>query len=151
MIEYRTLRIALLGAGSVGAQVADQILNHGEELAARIGAGIELIGVAVRDPKAKRDAAIPANLITTDADRLVREADIVIELMGGIEPARTLILSAINSGADIVTANKALLANHAPRSSRRPPRSARRSTTRPPSAAPSPSSVRSANRLPATA
>ncbi len=114
MIEYRNLRIALLGAGSVGAQVADQILNHGEELAARIGAGIELIGVAVRDPKAKRDTAIPANLLTTDADKLVREADIVIELMGGIEPARTLLLAAINSGADIVTANKALLANHGP-------------------------------------
>ena len=114
MIEYRNLRIALLGAGSVGAQVANQILHHGDELAARIGAGIELIGVAVRDPKAKRSADIPANLITTDADKLVREADIVIELMGGIEPARTLLLAAINAGADEVTANKALLAHHGP-------------------------------------
>ena len=114
MIEYRNLRIALLGAGSVGAQVANQILHHGDELAARIGAGIELIGVAVRDPKAKRSADIPANLITTDADKLVREADIVIELMGGIEPARTLLLAAINAGADVVTANKALLAHHGP-------------------------------------
>ena len=50
MIEYRNLRIALLGAGSVGAQVADQILRHGDELAARVGAGIELLGVAVRNP-----------------------------------------------------------------------------------------------------
>ena len=114
MIEYRNLRIALLGAGSVGAQVANQILHHGDELAARIGAGIELIGVAVRDPTAKRSADIPANLITTDADKLVREADIVIELMGGIEPARTLLLAAINAGADVVTANKALLAHHGP-------------------------------------
>jgi homoserine dehydrogenase len=114
VIEYRNLRIALLGAGSVGAQVANQILHHGDELAARIGAGIELIGVAVRDPKAKRSADIPANLITTDADKLVREADIVIELMGGIEPARTLLLAAINAGADVVTANKALLAHHGP-------------------------------------
>jgi homoserine dehydrogenase len=112
LIEYRNLRIALLGAGSVGAQVADQILNHGDELAARIGAGIELIGVAVRDPKSKRSVDIPAHLITTDAATLVRQADIVIELMGGVEPARTLILDAINSGADIVTANKALLAHH---------------------------------------
>jgi len=94
--------------------VANQILHHGDELAARIGAGIELIGVAVRDPKAKRSADIPANLITTDADKLVREADIVIELMGGIEPARTLLLAAINAGADVVTANKALLAHHGP-------------------------------------
>jgi homoserine dehydrogenase len=114
LIEYRNLRIALLGAGSVGSQVADQIINHGDELAARIGAGIELVGVAVRDLNAKRDTTIPANLLTTDADKLVREADIVIELMGGIEPARTLLLAAINSGADIVTANKALLAHHGP-------------------------------------
>jgi homoserine dehydrogenase len=114
VIEYRNLRIALLGAGSVGAQVADQILNHGDELAARVGAGIELVGVAVRDLKSNRDTAIPANLLTTDAEKLVRKADIVIELMGGIEPARTLVLAAINAGADIVTANKALLAHHGP-------------------------------------
>ena len=114
MIEYRNLRIALLGAGSVGAQVADQILNHGDELAARVGAGIELVGVAVRDLKASRDAVIPTELLTTDAESLVRKADIVVELMGGIEPARTLVLAAINAGADIVTANKALLAHHGP-------------------------------------
>jgi homoserine dehydrogenase len=114
VIEYRNLRIALLGAGSVGAQVADQILNHGDELAARVGAGIELVGVAVRDLKATRDTVIPADLLTTDAEKLVRKADIVVELMGGIEPARTLVLAAINAGADIVTANKALLAHHGP-------------------------------------
>jgi len=114
VIEYRNLRIALLGAGSVGAQVADQILNHGDELAARVGAGIELVGVAVRDLKASRDAVIPTELLTTDAESLVRKADIVVELMGGIEPARTLVLAAINAGADIVTANKALLAHHGP-------------------------------------
>jgi homoserine dehydrogenase len=114
MIEYRNLRIALLGAGSVGSQVADQILQHGDELAARVGAGLELIGVAVRNPKSARETSIPANLITTDAETLVRNADIVIELMGGIEPARTLILSAINAGADVITANKALLAHHGP-------------------------------------
>ncbi|MEN9740032.1 MAG: hypothetical protein RLZ72_298 [Actinomycetota bacterium] len=114
MIEYRNLRIALLGAGSVGAQVADQIIRHGDELAARVGAGIELVGVAVRNLDAKRDTAIPAHLITTDAETLVRNADIVIELMGGIEPARSLILTAINAGADVITANKALLAHHSP-------------------------------------
>ncbi|MFM6968376.1 MAG: homoserine dehydrogenase [Microbacteriaceae bacterium] len=114
MIEYRNLRIALLGAGSVGAQVADQILQHGDELAARVGAGIELVGIAVRNPDSKRDAALPTHLITTDAETLVRNADIVIELMGGIEPARSLILTAINAGADVITANKALLAHHGP-------------------------------------
>ena len=114
MIEYRNLRIALLGAGSVGSQVADQILQHGDELAARVGAGLELIGVAVRNPKSARETSIPEHLITTDAETLVRNADIVIEVMGGIEPARTLILSAINAGADVITANKALLAHHGP-------------------------------------
>lgn len=112
MIEYRNLRVALLGAGTVGSAVASQILLEGEKLGSRIGAGIELVGVAVRNPSAKRNEAIPAHLITTDAESLVKDADIVIELMGGIEPARSLLLSAINSGADIVTANKALLASH---------------------------------------
>ena len=114
MIEYRNLRIALLGAGSVGAQVAHQILNHGDELAARIGAGIELAGVAVRNLDSPRTADIPRHLLTTDAESLILGADIVIELMGGIEPARSLLLTAINSGADVITANKALLAHHGP-------------------------------------
>jgi homoserine dehydrogenase len=68
----------------------------------------------VRNPDSARTTDIPAHLITADAESLVRNADIVIELMGGIEPARTLILSAINSGADVITANKALLAHHGP-------------------------------------
>ncbi|CAN5199135.1 homoserine dehydrogenase [soil metagenome] len=114
MIEYRNLRIALLGAGSVGAQVASLLLAHGEELAGRAGAGLELVGIAVRDPKAKRSAEIPAELFTTDAEELILGADIVIELMGGLEPARTLILQALNSGADVITGNKALLATHGP-------------------------------------
>lgn len=114
MIEYRNLRVALLGAGSVGAQVADQLLTHHTELAARIGAGLELVGVAVRDLDAPRDTEIPRELLTTDAESLILGSDIVVELMGGIEPARTLILQALNSGADVITANKALLATHGP-------------------------------------
>ena len=114
MIEYRNLRIALLGAGSVGSQVARLLLEHGDELASRVGAGLELVGVAVRDVDAPRDTAIPRELLTTDAQTLIQSADIVIELMGGIEPAREYILLAINSGADVVTGNKALLATHGP-------------------------------------
>ncbi len=112
MIEYRNLRIALLGGGNVGAQVAALLLEHGDELASRAGAGLELIGVAVRDLAAERHPAIPRALLTTDAEALIGGADIVIELMGGLEPARTLILQAINSGADVITGNKALLATH---------------------------------------
>jgi homoserine dehydrogenase len=114
VISYRNLRVAVLGAGSVGSQVADQLLTHGAELSSRIGAGLELVGVAVRDIDAPRDTAIPRELLTTDAESLVVGADVVIELMGGLEPARTLILSALNSGADVITANKALLATHGP-------------------------------------
>jgi len=114
VIEYRTLRVALLGGGSVGSQVAEQLLTHRDELASRIGADIELVGVAVRDLDAPRDTAIPRELLTTDAPSLIVGADIVVELMGGIEPARSLILQALSSGADVVTANKALLATHGP-------------------------------------
>ena len=114
MIEYRNLRIALLGGGSVGAQVAALLREHGDDLAQRAGAGLELIGVAVRDLEAPRTPEIPKHLLTTDAESLILGADIVIELMGGIEPARTYILQAINSGADVITANKALLATHGP-------------------------------------
>ena len=112
MIEYRNLRIAVLGGGTVGANVVDLLLRHREELEARVGAGLEVIGVAVRDPGATRTPAIPAELLTTDAASLVTAADIVVELIGGIEPARTLVLEALGSGADVITANKALLATH---------------------------------------
>jgi homoserine dehydrogenase len=112
MIEYRPLRVALLGAGSVGSQVARLIIENKDELAARVGAELQLAGVLVRDKRAARNFGIPQELITTEADQLILGADIVIEVMGGIEPARTYILAALNSGSDVITANKALLATH---------------------------------------
>ncbi|MFT4219425.1 MAG: homoserine dehydrogenase [Microbacterium sp.] len=111
-VEYRRLRVALLGAGSVGSQVAALLLRHGDELADRAGAALDLAGIAVRDLDAPREADLPKDLFTTDAETLIVGSDIVIELMGGIEPARSHLLQAINSGADVVTANKALLATH---------------------------------------
>ena len=112
MIEYRPLRVALLGAGSVGSQVARLLIQNKAELAARVGAELELVGIAVRDLKSKRAEGVPADLLTTDAEALILDADIVIEVMGGIEPPRTYILQALNSGSDVITANKALLATH---------------------------------------
>ena len=112
MIEYRNLKVALLGGGSVGANVASLLLEHGDELASRAGAGLELVGVAVRDLEAERTPSIPKELLTTDAEALILGADIVIELIGGLEPARSLVLLALNSGADVITGNKALLATH---------------------------------------
>jgi homoserine dehydrogenase len=114
MTDYRRLRVALLGAGAVGSQVASLLRQHADELADRAGARLELVGIAVRDVDAKRDVELPQELFTTDADALIVGSDIVIELMGGIEPARSYLLHAINSGADVVTANKALLATHGP-------------------------------------
>lgn len=114
MTDYRRLRVALLGAGAVGSQVAALLRQHADELADRAGARLELVGIAVRDVDAKRDVELPRELFTTDAESLIVGSDIVIELMGGIEPARAYLLHAINSGADIVTANKALLATHGP-------------------------------------
>ena len=112
MIEYRPLRVALLGAGSVGAQVARLLTENKAELAARVGAELELIGIAVRDIKASRAEGFPTELLTTEVEKLILGADIVIEVMGGIEPAKTYILQALNSGSDVITANKALLATH---------------------------------------
>lgn len=114
MTELRTLKVALLGCGNVGAQVARILIEDADTLAARAGAKLQLSGIAVRDVHAKRDVDLPQDLFTTDADTLVKDADLVIELMGGIEPARTLILSALRNGACVVTGNKALVAQDGP-------------------------------------
>lgn len=106
-----TLKVALLGAGTVGVEVARRILERPDELRDRIGDDLELTGVVVRDTSKERPG-IPADLITTNANDAIQGADIVVELMGGIDPAHELILSALNSGASVVTANKALLAKH---------------------------------------
>ncbi len=104
------ITVALLGGGTVGAQVARLILDQSADLAARIGVPLELVGVAVRDTSRPRDC-IPSELLTDDPAALVaRGSDIVIEVMGGIEPARSLILEAMAAGSSVVTANKALLA-----------------------------------------
>lgn len=114
MTELRTLKVALLGCGNVGAQVARILIEDADILAARAGAKLQLSGIAVRNVHAQRDVDLPQELFTTDADTLVKDADLVIELMGGIEPARTLILSALRNGACVVTGNKALVAQDGP-------------------------------------
>ena len=114
MTEVRTLKVALLGSGNVGAQVARILIDDADVLAARTGARLQLSGIAVRNVNAVRDVELPQELFTTDADTLVKDADLVIELMGGIEPARSLILTAIQNGASVVTGNKALLAQDGP-------------------------------------
>lgn len=114
MSEQRTLRVGLLGAGAVGSQLAALLLEHAEELSERAGAKLELAGIAVRDVNAPRDTNLPKELFTDNAEELIVGCDIVVELIGGIDPAREWVTLALNSGADVVTANKALLANHGP-------------------------------------
>ena len=104
------IEIALLGGGTVGAQVARLITENADDLAARVGAPLRLTGVAVREAGRSRPG-IPDALLTDDAATLAASgADIVVEVMGGIEPARELLLSAMAAGSSVVTANKALLA-----------------------------------------
>lgn len=110
-MRTRPLKVALLGCGVVGSEVARIMTTDAADLAARIGAPVELVGVAVRRAGRAR-AGVPEHLITTDAEALVNRGDIdvVIEVVGGIEPSKHLILSAFANGASVVSANKALLA-----------------------------------------
>src|SRR4051794_7314285 len=104
MMRTRPLRVALLGCGVVGSEVARIMTTHADDLAARVGAPVELAGVAVRRPNRVRQG-VPGHLITTDALALVKreDIDVVVEVIGGIEPARTLITTAFEHGAAVVS------------------------------------------------
>ena len=107
------LRVALLGCGTVGSEVARLLTTHADDLAARVGRPLELAGIAVRRASLDRgDLPVDPALFTTDAAGLAGrdDVDVVVEVIGGIEPARSLILSALEAGSSVVTANKALLA-----------------------------------------
>ncbi|KAA2259418.1 homoserine dehydrogenase [Solihabitans fulvus] len=109
----KPIRVALLGCGTVGTEVTRLLRDQAADLTARIGAPMEITGIAVRRPNKHRD--VPAELLTTDAAALVAsdDVDVVVEVIGGIEPARTLLLDALRAGKSVVTANKALLAESA--------------------------------------
>ena len=113
-MSERPLKVALLGCGVVGSEVARLMTTTATDLAARIGSPVELSGIAVRRPGRARDLPVDSGLFTTDSRELAArpDNDVVIEVIGGIEPARSLILSAMEAGASVVTANKALLAIH---------------------------------------
>jgi homoserine dehydrogenase len=105
------LKVALLGCGTVGSAVLQLLDEQADDLTARIGRRVEVAGIAVRRPAHHPD--VPAHLLTTDAEGLVSrdDVDLVVEVIGGIEPARTLILAAFKAGKSVVSANKALLAD----------------------------------------
>jgi homoserine dehydrogenase len=105
------LRVALLGLGNVGVGVARLLLEQSDRVARRAGRPIELCQVIVRDPRKVRSIKLPAGLVSDDARRVIenREIDVAIELMGGITPTFEVFQSLLESGKDVVTANKALL------------------------------------------
>ncbi|HET9443388.1 MAG TPA: homoserine dehydrogenase [Acidimicrobiales bacterium] len=108
-----TVRVGLLGCGNVGAALVKLLTERPDELARRCGLRLELTRVAVRSTAKERGITLPEGVLTHDATAVVADPDIdvVVEVVGGIEPARTLVLEALQNGKPVVTANKELLAN----------------------------------------
>lgn len=113
MSRYKTIRVALLGAGTVGGGVYKLLQMRKEDMPSKVQAELEICKVLVRDTSKKREG-IPKDVLTDDWNGILKDPDIqiVIELMGGIEPARTYILQALEAGKHVVTANKDLMAEH---------------------------------------
>src|SRR5580700_1402195 len=107
------IRVAVLGAGNVGGAMVSLLLTESDAIAARSGVRFELAGVAVGDVSRRRPG-LPNGLVTGDAKGLVSDpkVDVVVELIGGLDPARDLVESALNSGRPVITANKELIAAH---------------------------------------
>ena len=110
------LRVAILGAGNVGQEVIRALVQRAPDLTAADGAPLELVGIAVRDLAQARAAGLPVDLLTDAPAHLVAdpEVDLIVELMGGDEPAHTLIAAALAAGKPVVTANKHVIAHHGP-------------------------------------
>jgi homoserine dehydrogenase len=103
-----------VGGSTVGGGVYEALKRNGDLLAARIGVGLEIVRIAVRDPEKQRDPKLPKNLLTADWREVVfdPEVQLVAELIGGTTLAREIILAALKLGKPVVTANKALLSAH---------------------------------------
>jgi len=111
-LSERVLRVGMLGCGTVGAAVIRLLHGHRDDIARRAGCRLEVTRVAVRDPVRDRDVPLPADAFVTDPMAVVEDpdVDIVCELIGGSEPAGSLILAAFDREKPVVTANKELLA-----------------------------------------
>jgi homoserine dehydrogenase len=113
-MSERVVRVGFLGCGTVGTATIRLLAEHGDDIALRTGCRLEVARVAVRDPDRDRDLPLDRSRFTTDGVGIVDdpEVDVVCELLGGIEPARSLILRALANGKAVVSGNKELLANH---------------------------------------
>jgi homoserine dehydrogenase len=109
-------KVAIIGLGTVGQGVAKLLLDHGDRTARHAGRTLWLEKAVVRDPNKARDCDLPAGVLTGNVDDVInnREIQVVALLIGGLEPERTIMLQLLESGKDVVTANKALLATHGP-------------------------------------
>jgi homoserine dehydrogenase len=109
-------KVGIIGVGTVGSGVARLLLDHGDRTARHAGRVLWLEKAAVRDLKKARGCDLPAGVLTDDVDEVINhpEIEVVAMLMGGLEPARTIMLRLLKAGKDVVTANKALLAEHGP-------------------------------------
>jgi homoserine dehydrogenase len=111
-----TIHVGLLGCGNVGAALARLVDEHADLITNRAGVAIEITRVAVRDPSRRRDVKLAPEQFTDDAAAIVADPDIdvVVEVIGGVEPARSLIAAALHAGKPVVTGNKELIAKHGP-------------------------------------
>ena len=109
-------KVAIIGVGTVGSGVARLLLDHGDRTARHAGRTLWLEKAVVRDLKKKRDCDLPAGVLSDKVEDVINDPEIqvVAHLVGGLEPARTITLKLLESGKDVVTANKALLAEHGP-------------------------------------
>ena len=106
----KEVKVGIIGFGTVGAGVAANILGNSDVIAKRANVKLVLSRIADLDITTDRGVKIPEGVLTTDAAEAIREADIVVELVGGTTVAKKFILDAIQAGKPVVTANKALLA-----------------------------------------
>jgi homoserine dehydrogenase len=111
-----TAKVALIGFGTIGSGVARLLLEHGDRVARHAGKRLELAHVVDSDMKRPRNFVLPPGILTADLSKVTddRQTVAAIELIGGLEPARTIVLKLLESGKDVITANKALLAEHGP-------------------------------------
>jgi homoserine dehydrogenase len=112
----KTSKVAIVGFGTVGSGVARLLLEQGDRIARHAGQRLELVQVVDSDLARPRNVVLPPGLLTNDLSKLLdrREVAAVVEVVGGLEPARTIVLELLESGKDVITANKALLAEHGP-------------------------------------
>ncbi len=112
----KTAKVALVGFGTIGSGVARLLLENGPRITRHAGMPVELVRIVDKDLTTPRDVKVPKNLLTDDLDRVIDDPEIstVVQLIGGLEPARSIMLKLLESGKDVVTANKALLAEHGP-------------------------------------